>query len=375
MFVNRKSIIAIIAAVVVVLGAALFISGNGEKVQAWFGGENSSAKANSENSTADLPDGVAIQVNDETISREKLEEQVDQMVQQQAQMFEMQGQEMSEEQKQQLKKRARGQVAKQLVDRTILLSNAKKSGVSVSDKDVEEFLDEQFETKQQREQALKRMGISEDEAHQEIKEMLTIQKYMENEVGEIEVSDEDAREFFEQNRKQFEQPKQVKARHILKETGDGDTAQIKAELEDLKSQAESGDSFGALAREHSEGPSASRGGDLGYFGRKDMVEPFTAEAFEMVPGEIRGPVQTQFGLHLIKVEDVREGEDVSFEAVKEEVKQQIQQRQQQQKAQQVLKRLREEAEIKTAADVNMPPARPQMGPGSRGGQPQPSPSR
>ena len=372
MFTNRKNLIALGAVVIVVLGVGVFIFGNGERVNAWFGSEEADVAA--PETTDDLPEGVVIRVNDETVSRQELDEHVEQMVQQQAQMFEMQGEEMPEEQQEQLRERARGQVAQQLVDRLVLLSNAKEQDITIDDGEVEQFLDEQFDSPEERDMALQQMGISMDEAHEEIKDMLVIQRFMEEEIGEIEVDEEEARQFFEQHRGQFEDQDEVQARHILLETDEeADVAAAEAELEDLKDRVEAGEDFGDLAREYSEGPSAPRGGDLGYFGRQDMVEPFAAEAFDMVPGEVRGPIETQFGLHLIKVEDIREGEDISFEDVREEVSQQLREQQQQSRAQEVLQRLRDSAEIETAADIELPPSGPQMAPqpAPEGGQPQP----
>ncbi len=368
MFTDRKSHVLIGAILIIVLGAAFFTFGNGEKVRAWFGGGEADIEATAPED--ELPEGVAIQVNDETVSREELNEHVEQMVQQQAQMFEMQGEEMPEEQKEQLRERARGQIANQLVDQLVLLSGARAKGITIDDEEVEQFLDEQFDSAQERDMALQQMGISLEEAHEEIKDMLIIQEFMEEEIGEIEVSEEEARQFFDQHRRQFEEQNEVHARHILLEADeDADIPAAEDELEDLKERADAGEDFGDLAREYSEGPSAPRGGDLGYFGRQDMVEPFAAEAFDMVPGEVRGPVETQFGLHLIKVEDVREGEEVSFEDVREEVVQQLKQQQQQMRAQEVLERLREEADIKTAAGIELPSPQPQMAP--EGAPPQP----
>lgn len=91
---------------------------------------------------------------------------------------------------------------------------------------------------------------------------------------------------------------QVHARHILVDTQDD----ARALIEELRNGAD----FAALAREHSTGPSGENGGDLGYFGRSSMVPAFAEAAFSMEPGEISSaPVETQFGWHVIKVEDRR----------------------------------------------------------------------
>lgn len=83
------------------------------------------------------------------------------------------------------------------------------------------------------------------------------------------------------------------ARHILVETQDL--------CEQLKQQVQDGADFAELAREHSNCPSGQRGGDLGTFGRGQMVQEFDAVVFSAPLNEVQGPVQTQFGYHLIEV--------------------------------------------------------------------------
>lgn len=106
---------------------------------------------------------------------------------------------------------------------------------------------------------------------------------------------------------------EVRARHILMQ----DEAEAKAVIEQI---AKGGD-FEAVAKEKSKGPSADNGGDLGYFTKDDMVPEFAAAAFAMKPGEVsKEPVKTQFGWHVIKVEDRRMGTPPKFEEVEEQMK-------------------------------------------------------
>lgn len=109
---------------------------------------------------------------------------------------------------------------------------------------------------------------------------------------------------------------QVKARHILVED--------EAKAKDLITQLENGADFAELAQEHSTGPSAERGGDLGYFTRNQMVEEFAAKAFELEPGTIsQEPVKTEFGWHIIKVEERRPSPKPEFEEVQDRVRAQL----------------------------------------------------
>lgn len=97
----------------------------------------------------------------------------------------------------------------------------------------------------------------------------------------------------------------VRARHILINAPEGDAAArsaAAARLEQIKTQIQGGASFETLARQTSQDPgSAVRGGDLGWFGKGQMVGPFDAAAFAASPGQIVGPIETQFGVHLIQV--------------------------------------------------------------------------
>lgn len=124
------------------------------------------------------------------------------------------------------------------------------------------------------------------------------------------VSDADVRSLYKQSAKERTASGQVKVRHILVETED----KAKAVITDLKK----GGDFAALARERSTGPSASDGGDLGFFGRGQMAPAFEAAAFKLKKGAFtETPVKTQFGWHVILVEDRKKAEAARFEDVEQ----------------------------------------------------------
>ncbi len=106
---------------------------------------------------------------------------------------------------------------------------------------------------------------------------------------------------------------EIHARHILLKT--------EADAEDVIKALDGGADFAALAKEKSTGPSAPRGGELGYFGKGQMVPEFEAAAFALEPGNYsRTPVKTQFGYHVIKVEERREAKPKSFEESLEDLR-------------------------------------------------------
>lgn len=126
---------------------------------------------------------------------------------------------------------------------------------------------------------------------------------------EIEIPDDEIQAYWEANPSEFEREEQVRARHILiKKTPDRDENAAKAEIEAIRARVESGEDFAALAQELSEDEgTASRGGNLGYFSRGQMVEAFESAAFGAEAGSLVGPVVSSFGVHLIEVQDKRAG--------------------------------------------------------------------
>ena len=115
--------------------------------------------------------------------------------------------------------------------------------------------------------------------------------------GKAAVTDEAMRKVYDEAVKQMASEKEVRARHILVETED----EAKAILAELKKGAD----FAELAKEKSKDPGAAEGGDLGYFTKDQMVPEFAEVAFKLEKGQMSDPVKTQFGWHIIKVEDKR----------------------------------------------------------------------
>jgi peptidyl-prolyl cis-trans isomerase C len=179
-----------------------------------------------------------------------------------------------------------------------------------------------FETSEQFQDELDTRGFTEKSLKVSIKKQITIQKYIEGTiVPEAQITEQTVRETYEQNPEKFTRPAEIKASHILIKSAESDTGEKKDEAlrkaTDITSMArQKGADFAELARQHSEGPSAPSGGDLGYFTRGRMVKPFEEAAFSLEVGEISDPVLTQFGYHIIKLTDRREGSTATFEEVR-----------------------------------------------------------
>ena len=126
--------------------------------------------------------------------------------------------------------------------------------------------------------------------------------------AKVTLSEDDIGEYYESNPDQFKSPHTVQARHILikvdQKAAPEQVEEARRRIEDIHKLAAAGQDFAELAKQHSEGPTKAKGGDLGTFRREQMVKPFSDKAFSMQAGEISGPVRTDFGWHIIKVEKV-----------------------------------------------------------------------
>jgi len=142
--------------------------------------------------------------------------------------------------------------------------------------------------------------------------------------SEIKVTDDELRQYYEQHKDEYTLPERVKAQHILFKT-QGKTPEeiekIKEKARGVLERAKKGEDFSSLAKQYSDDPNAAAGGDLGDFGRGQLGSPeLEKAAFSLGVGAISDPVQTQFGIHIIKVNGKQERRERPFEEMKEAVR-------------------------------------------------------
>ncbi len=144
-----------------------------------------------------------------------------------------------------------------------------------------------------------------------------------NYLDKLKILEEDIADYYESNLDKFRTPQTVQARHILMRVDQNATPEqvkdARQRIVDVLKLARDGQDFAELAAEYSEGPTKSKGGDLGTFRRQDMVKPFSDKAFSMQAGEISEPVRTDFGWHIIKVEKVNPATVQSLDEARTEI--------------------------------------------------------
>ncbi len=240
-----------------------------------------------------------------------------------------------------------------LIDRRLAEEN-----IEVTDEDVDALI-EQFKAgmggdDEMYKMQLEMMGIDEDDFREQLVEHARLEKFLEQEY-DLGIDEEELRQMFEQFKHQFEQGDQVHARHILvkvdQDADDEAVAEAEARAASIAEQAQADDAdFEELAREYSEGPTADRGGDLGFFSRQDMVPAFSDAAFSMEAGDVSEPVRSPFGFHVIQVVDTKEGQEADFDEVRPQLELRAKEQQFREHFQKFIDELRDGIEIEELAD-------------------------
>ena len=294
-------------------------------------------------------DAVAV-VNGIPIDRSKFETTLAQSRQQAAQ----QGQQLNAQQNEQLQQ----DILERLIEEELLYQQAIKQDIEVSQEEVDSQLQRtrsNFNSEEQFNSALAQAGLTQEQLEEQIRRQLTINRLIAEKVGQnFQATEEEAQTFYDENPQFFQQGEQIEARHVLVSTegveGEEAMNEARQRAENIKQELEEGADFAEVARERSDGPSASRGGSLGTFGRGQMVPAFEEAAFNLEVGEISDIVQTQFGLHIIQVTDKAESGKMAFAEAKPQIDQYLAQQKRGEAIQEYLDGLKEDAEIERRLD-------------------------
>jgi peptidyl-prolyl cis-trans isomerase C len=194
----------------------------------------------------------------------------------------------------------RQQVLQQLIGKELIFEDAKKNGILKSKEYKEEY----------------------KKLEERMKHELAIQVWQKKLLDGISISEKELKKYYDQNKEEFNQPESVHARHILVATED-EAKKIIAGLKSLSGEKLK-EKFIEEAKTKSTGPSGPKGGDLGYFTQGQMVPAFNDKAFSMKEGTVTlEPVKTQFGYHVIYLEDKKPAMTRKFDEVKGFIEQRL----------------------------------------------------
>lgn len=212
-----------------------------------------------------------------------------------------------------LKEGAGRPILDQLISEILIENAAATEKISISQEDIDNRLAEirsAYPSEDFFKAALKQNNLTEQTLKERIRLNLVLEALA---TRDVTVTDDELRQYYDENTDEFVKPEQVHARHILVNT--------REEAEEILKQLQGGSDFAELAKERStDAVSAEQGGDLGFVQRGEMVKAFEDAVFAMSPGQIEGPVETEFGYHVIKVEEKRDATQATFEEAREEIR-------------------------------------------------------
>ncbi len=195
-------------------------------------------------------------------------------------------------------------------DYAVLNASEYEKKVQFSDKDIDTFFDENKDNYQTQPQY-----------------KLKYVSFPFAEISTEDLTDDEIKDYYQKNITRYLIPEERRARHILLKSGPGDAdeqvAEKRKKAEEILAKIKKGEDFAELAKKHSEDTSAKKGGDLGFFSRGQMVKPFEDAVFSLQQGEVSDIVNTSFGFHLIKLEEITPASTRPLDKVRKGIENQL----------------------------------------------------
>jgi peptidyl-prolyl cis-trans isomerase C len=192
---------------------------------------------------------------------------------------------------------------------------------------------------------------------EDIMNAVLAQEFLRREIeGKVKITDDEIETYYKGHKEEFTNPESVKARHILLKVPEGADEKAWKEAEskakDVKKKLENGEDFAELAKKYSDDPgSKTKGGDLGFFTKGRMVPEFESAAFSLKPGELSGPVKTNFGYHIIEVKEKKAADTKALAEVQAQIRQALQKEKQQQLQDALIERLKAKYPVRVNKDL------------------------
>lgn len=251
-----------------------------------------------------------------------------------------------------LSRKIRGSILRKMIDDEIIQQKAKSLGIEIDRFEREAAL-EKYKARmggpKGYEVFLKQQNLSEDQVLTTVTTELLREKVAEKS-GKTEVTEEEIQGHYNSNQKLYQQPEMVHARHILIKINPNDPKEkndlVFQKAQNVLKEAQSGkESFESLVQKYSEGPSVKQNGDLGFFPRGRMVKEFEDAAFNAPLKTVVGPVKTDYGYHIIYVEEKNPAQTAPLAEVRPRIVEFLTRNKQARKTETLLTTLRKDAEI------------------------------
>ena len=267
------------------------------------------------------------------------------------------GQMVSEEMMQEVRR----QVLQRVIDQQLVYERGRRLEMAASEEEVAQAMARRAASaggEAALAASLEAQGIKRELLGELVEKEVVINKVIDLEMKDIRVSDAELRQTYDANKQSFNNaPEEIRASHILLMLKPGDDEGVLlSRAKEIREKALAGEDFGDLAASYSEEPGAAeRKGDLGYFGRGQMVKPFEEAAFALKVGEVSTPVKTRFGYHVIKLYDRLPAGARNFAQAKETISRVLLEQKRRQRFMSFIAELRMQAEIEFKPGFEMPP--------------------
>lgn len=276
---------------------------------------------------------VAATVNGEVIYASDLEREITAIARQY-------GIDLNSEQGRQQQAEIQRVVLDQMIEQRLILQEARRRNALAGDPQVDTAIEEirkNFPSQGEFDMALAQRGLTMSDLRERLRTNLTVQN-LQAQVSKAAVSEEEIGKFYQENRREFDRPEQVRVRHILVES--------EAEARFVLARLSRGEKFEELARQLSKDPgSREQGGDLGFVSRGQLVPEFERAAFALAPGQVSGIVRTQYGFHVIQGVTRQAAQPGTLADAREQIRRQLLGRKQEADFTAWLKQVKESAKI------------------------------
>ena len=221
-------------------------------------------------------------------------------------------------------------VLDQMIGFRLLIQETKNRKLAVTDAEIDKRIAQirsRFPTEEAFTQTLKQQNVTVEQLRTDARNDMLVGNMLQAEVApKVAVTPEQVNDFYQKNPDQFQQPERVRASHILvgfpQNADEAAKKEARTKAAEILKEVKAGKDFAALAKQHSADPgSGANGGDLGFFQQGQMVPAFDTAAFSMKPGQTSDLVETEFGVHIIRVAERQPARTVPIDEVRPQIQQ------------------------------------------------------
>ena len=256
-------------------------------------------------------------VNDEVITQQDVDQLLSVLYAQYSQEYK--GDELLQKMEQ-----VKKDILSQIIEDKLVLSRAKELGIKVTESEINERLDyikKGFPSEDEFYKTLQTQAVTVANLKDRYRDQIMMKKLVDYEVrSKISVLPSEVSDYYERHKSRFREGDKYRVKNILLKAKDNVTSELaKVEIDNIYNKLKQGGDFDVLAGQFSQGPNSEKGGDMGYIEKGQMLEALDKVIFNLRPGEFSGPVKSEIGYHIFKVEDIKYGRQAGLEDVQKDI--------------------------------------------------------